>query len=46
MTLQRKLQNNMLKITIMSVPANPKLTWQEWVQSQTYESLTSVRSAP
>jgi hypothetical protein len=26
MTLQRKLQNNMLKITIMSVPANPKLT--------------------
>jgi len=46
MTLQRKLQNNILKITIMSVPANPKLTWQEWVQSQTYESLMSVRSAP
>jgi hypothetical protein len=33
MGLQRKLQNSSLKVSILSVPAKPKLTWQGWVWS-------------
>jgi hypothetical protein len=35
--LQRKLQNSSLKVSILSVPAKPKLTWQGWVWSKHYE---------
>ncbi len=47
MRLQRKLHNNTLKVTVLSVQVKQKQTQWEWVQSEPYECHSqSIRPSP